>query len=176
MPPLPSGEEQRRQKAFLRKIEWIVLAIFLVGALVVYANIQRVVVQGRSMEPTLHDGDALIAWKTIRRENLSAGDVVVFRDVDGAELIKRIVFVQNAQGTATPPGDVPTPTGPRPFRVLFRDYNMAVRSGRRPPPDPANTIYVLGDNTDNSEDSRVFGPIRPDQIIGQVYGKDLGSP
>ena len=31
----------------------------------------------------------------------------------------------------------------------------------------------MGDNTDNSEDSRVFGPIRPDQVIGQVYVKDL---
>lgn len=32
----------------------------------------------------------------------------------------------------------------------------------------------MGDNTDNSDDSRVFGPIRRDQIVGVVYVKDIG--
>ncbi len=165
--------EKQRQTALVRRIEWIFLSFFLVLALGVYVNIQRVIVHGRSMEPTLHDGDALVAWKTAPREKLRAGDVIVFRDADGAELIKRIVFVQNAQGTAKPPDYVQIPGSVRPWKTLFHDYNADVKAGRTPRLGPENTIYVMGDNTDNSEDSRVFGPIRPDQIVGEVFVKDV---
>ena len=171
---VPPGEaEKRREKTLLRRVEWFFLAFFLILALVVYVNVQRVVVSGHSMEPTLHDGDALLAWKRVPREKLRAGDVIVFRHTDGSELIKRIVFVQNAQGTAVPPELVQVPGGVRRFKTLFRDYNADVKAGRLPKPGLENTIYVMGDNTDNSEDSRVFGPIRPDQIVGQVYVKDV---
>ena len=36
--------------------------------------------------------------------------------------------------------------------------------------------FMMGDNRDNSEDSRVFGPINPDQIVGQVFVKDIDAP
>lgn len=166
-------QEKRRQTALLRRVEWAFLAFFLLLALAAYASVQRVIVHGRSMEPTLHDGDALVAWKLISRDRLHVGDVIVFRDNDGAELIKRIVFVQNAQGTAVPPELVQIPGTVRPWRMLFLEYNRAVATGRMPKPSRENTLYVMGDNTDNSEDSRVFGPIRPDQVVGQVYVKDL---
>ena len=91
----------------LRRVEWAFLAFFLLLALAAYASLQRVIVHGRSMEPTLHDGDALVAWKLMPRDKLRAGDVIVFRDADGSELIKRIVFVQNAQGTAAAAGTGP---------------------------------------------------------------------
>lgn len=175
-PPSPAEAEKRRQTLLLRRFEWAFLAVFLIAALGVYFCIQRVIVHGRSMEPTLHDGDALVAWKLISRDNLHAGDVIVFRDTDGSELIKRIVFVQNALGTAKPPELVQIPGGVRSWKTLFHDYNVAVASGRMKAPAPENTIYVMGDNTDNSEDSRVFGPIRQGQIIGQVYVKDLTLP
>ena len=172
-PPTPAEAEKRLQTMRLRRVEWAFLAVFFAAALGVYLCVQRVIVHGRSMEPTLHDGDALVAWKRIARSNLRAGDVIVFRDADGSELIKRIVFVQNASGTAKPPELVAIPGGVRPWKRLFRDYDTAVASGRMKKPAHENTIYVMGDNTDNSEDSRVFGPIRPDQIIGQVYVADI---
>ena len=69
-------QEKRRQGAVLRRMEWAFLAFFLLLA--------------------------LAAWKLIPRDKPRAGDVVVFRDNDGAELVKRIVFVQNPAGTAAP--------------------------------------------------------------------------
>ena len=166
-------QEKRQRAALVRRVEWVFLAFFLLLALAAYASVQRVIVHGRSMEPTLHDGDSLTAWKLIRRDQLRAGDVIVFRDSSGAELIKRIVFVQNAQGSGKPPELVQIPGGVRPWRSLFLDYNRAVAMGRLPRPAREDTLYVMGDNTDNSEDSRVFGPIRPEQVIGQVYVADL---
>ena len=175
MTPLPTPEaDKQRQKILLRRVEWAFLAVFLVGALAVYFTVQRVVVHGRSMEPTLHDGDALIAWKAEARGKLREGNVIVFRDTNGEELIKRIVFVQNDQGTAKPPQNVQIPGSARAWKTLVREYSEEVESGRLSHPSPANTIWVMGDNTDNSEDSRVFGPIRRDQIVGVVYVKDIG--
>ena len=173
VPTTPLEREKRRQTALLRRVEWIFLGFFLLLAVAAYASVQRVIVHGRSMEPTLHDGDTLTAWKLIPRDKFREGDVVVFRDGDGSELIKRIVFVQNAQGTATPPELVQIPGGVRPWRTLFLDYNRAVTVRHLLKPSRANTLYVMGDNTDNSEDSRVFGPIRPDQVVGQVYISDI---
>ena len=169
----PVEHEKRRQMRLLRRVEWAFLAFFLLLALAAYASVQRVIVHGHSMEPILHDGDGLTAWKLIPRDRLRVGDVVVFRESDGSKLIKRIVFVQDAQGAAKPPELIQIPGGVRPWRMLFLDYNRAVATGRLPRPSRANTLYMIGDNTDNSEDSRVFGPIRPDQVVGEVYVKDL---
>ena len=169
----PAEKEKRRQTLTLRRIEWAFLSFFLILSLAAYATLQRVIVHGRSMEPTLHDGDALIAWKLMPGDRLHDDDVIVFRDQDGSELIKRIVFLQNAQGTAVPPQFVQIPGSVRPWKTLFHDYDQEVASGRRPKAGPENTIYVMGDNTDNSEDSRVFGPITLRQVIGRVYVKDL---
>jgi signal peptidase I len=169
----PDAEKQRH-KTLLRRVEWVFLVVFLAGALAVYFTVQRVIVHGRSMEPTLHDGDALIAWKAEARGKLREGNVIVFRDTNGEELIKRIVFVQNDQGTAKPPENVQIPGSARSWKSLFSEYNIAIASGKTASPTPANTIWVMGDNTDNSEDSRVFGPIRRDQIVGVVYIKDIG--
>ena len=173
VPRTPLEQEKQRQAALLRRVKWIFLSFFLLLALAAYVSVQRVIVHGRSMEPTLHDGDALTAWKLIHRDQLREGEMIVFRDGGGSELVKRIVFVQNAQGTATPPEFVQIPGGVRPWRKLFLDYNRAVRSGRLPKPFQENTHVVMGDNMDNSENSRVFGPIRPDQVVGQVYVKDI---
>ena len=143
----------------LRKREWIVLGVFLFAALWGYFNLKRVVVQGVSMEPTLHNGQTVIVWKTFPPASLQIGNVIVLRYSSQENLIKRIVFVQNTQGTATPPRTVWTPKGARLFADLF---------SHSPPKPLANTIYVMGDNFENSDDSRDFGPINPQQIIGKV--------
>lgn len=61
-------QEKRWQGAVLRRMEWVFLAFFLLLA--------------------------LAAWKLIPRDKPRVGDMVVFRDNDEAEMIKRIVFVQ----------------------------------------------------------------------------------
>ena len=164
---------EKRQTLMVRRVEWAFLGLFFLVAVGAYATMQRVTVDGRSMEPTLHSGDALIAWKLMPGDKLHVDDVIVFRDQNGAELIKRIVFLQNPQGTLAPPTLVQIPGSVRPWKSLFLEYNQDVAKGRRPKPGPDDTIYVMGDNTDNSEDSRVFGPISLKQVVGRVYVKDL---
>ena len=50
----------------LRKREWVFLGIFLVLALGAFANFKRVIVNGHSMEPTFHNGEAVVVGNSPR--------------------------------------------------------------------------------------------------------------
>ena len=161
----------------LRKREWVFLSLFLVLAVGAFVNFKRVIVNGRSMEPTYHSGEAVVVWKLAPHDKLKPGDVIVFRQ-GSDELIKRIVYIADPKqaGQFPPPGFPPILTNPEGWYVpasappwmTFRLYFVKVNAGIVPTPPLDHTIYVAGDNFRNSDDSRDFGPIAPDQILGKV--------
>ena len=161
----------------LRKREWVFLGFFLVLAVGAFFNFKRVVIRGRSMEPTFHSGEAVVVWKFAPRDKLKPGDVIVFRQ-DNDELIKRIVYIADPRqpGEFPPPGFPTTLTNPEGWHVpagappwmTFRLYFAKVQAGAISAPPLNRTIYVCGDNFPHSDDSRDFGPIDPTQILGRV--------
>lgn len=171
-------EESRRLKRLraLRVREWIGMGVALAVILAFGANFKPVRVVGTSMEPTLHNGSTVLVWKTARRFSpLRAGDIVVFRGPDGEELIKRVIFVQKPDGSARMPFQIWTPRGliAEPLlmvnrhRLFFPDYIRQIYDGKHHR-KITRTIYVMGDNTWGSEDSRVFGPVAPSAVLGKV--------
>jgi signal peptidase I len=152
----------------LRKREWTVLALLLATVTVAYFNVKRIVVHGVSMQPTFKSSQSVFVWTSVRRSSLRRGDIIVFRSPDGDEYIKRIVFIQNANGSEQPPEDVWTTDGPQPFEYLFESFYKDGKDipGTRPVDD--RTIWVMGDNYQQSKDSRDFGPISPKSILGKV--------
>jgi signal peptidase I len=121
-------------------------------------------VQGKSMYPTFKPGQ----WLLVRRLNwpsppLRVGEVIVFVR-DGEELVKRIAAV---------PGQRPPADGEVAL-ALTRDVigNKAPQprgeAGNLSEPVPAGKLYVLGDNPPVSDDSRDFGPIPMDTVLGRV--------
>ena len=161
--------QERWRTRVWRERRALLLLLFLVLLLLPNFRMARVV--GRSMEPQFVDGQSLLVWKSWRRFSpLKPGDIIVFRHGDarlkGQELVKRVWFVQNAQGNARWPDVVPTSRGPRSPSDYFPVYVL-----RNPPTTPfpsRGTIWVVGDNFDNSFDSRDFGPIRVESILGKV--------
>jgi signal peptidase I len=115
-------------------------------------------VAGHSMRPTLQDGDRILTNKLAyglrlpfthawlgRWSGPRRGDVVLFSSpVNGRRLVKRVAGV---------PGDR-LPGGPRAARV------------------PAGQYFVLGDDPD-SLDSRTFGCVSRERILGRVVGVAL---
>ncbi|MCP2250095.1 S26 family signal peptidase [Lentzea aerocolonigenes] len=127
----------------------VVLALALVAwLLVLRSRLLVVTVHGVSMEPTYHSGDRLLVRKAKLRR-VRAGQVVVVQidgaapsDPTGGRLVKRAVAVP---GDPVPP-QIPVP-GPR---------------------VPVDSLLVLGDNPQRSNDSRRLGYLRADALIGIV--------
>ena len=133
---------------------------------------QRTVVMGHSMEPTLQDSDNLITDKiTYRFRDPKRFDIIVFpfKDNRATLLIKRIVgmpgeTVQVIDGNVYVNG-----------YVLEDNYGYAVMTDPGLAADPVvlkeDEYFVLGDNRNNSTDSRFesVGNIHRSEIIGRAW-------
>ena len=125
------------------------ITIFVALAFFAY-NFQFVIVSGESMLPALIPDQKILVCKALWAVGLPGrGDIVVIDTEDGF-IVKRVAYL---------PGDEVDEDN-RPF-----DWPLAPRFKV-----PENTIYVLGDNLHASEDSRAFGPVRIDRIIGKAVG------
>ena len=129
-----------------------------------------VIVQGRSMMPTLQDGDRFILnrWSYFHRSP-QRGDVVVVKDPGHSDYaVKRIVgmpgeslyfkkgeLLLNGKHLLEPYLTAGTQT----FLPDFPE--KLVLTGK-------DQYFVLGDNRGNSEDSRFYGAIHRSQIIGSI--------
>lgn len=129
---------------------------------------QRAVVSGPSMEQTYHNGNSLIIDKFFYRFNgLKRYDVVVFRDDNGKILIKRIIALPEETIRIDNNGNIYIND-----KILQEEYGteaildagIAIQKFQL----AEKEYFVLGDNRNNSRDSRVFGPIKEEQIIGKV--------
>ncbi len=157
-------------------IEFVqVLAISLAIIIPVrYFLIQPFYVKGASMEPSFWDHEYLIIDElSYRFTTPERGDIVVFRYPNDPKqfFIKRVIglpgeTVEIAGGQIkiyndkNPNGAVLDETS-----YLDQDYTTMTRTVTL----KADEYYVLGDNRIASLDSRLFGPIKKDAIVGRVW-------
>jgi signal peptidase I len=150
-----------------------VLAVFML--LLVFVA-QPVVVEGTSMLPTLHEGERLVVNKLIYYKiksfswgHLERGDVVVFwypKDPDKS-YVKRIIglpgdTVEIKNGVVYVNGEV--------MNELYLDANYNQASGNLERKKVEDHYYfVMGDNRDNSSDSRLWGLVPEKYIYGKVF-------
>lgn len=150
----------------LKHLERLILLPILLLVAGAFFAFGRAVVVGQSMFPTLRSGQRLVILKLWRPLSpLREGDIVVIGPREGRatrdqEVVKRIVFVQNASGTRPWPSQVTTPTGVYSVALLFRGSTVNLNT--------PHGIYVLGDNINNSTDSRDFGAVYESEILGKV--------
>lgn len=146
------------KKRFLVTGFTLFLVLVLLLSVFFYQNFKTVEVQGPSMEPTLYAGQRLLVSKAYWLVGgIRKGDVIVLRNPqDGDVLIKRVFAL----------GDETVNEAKAPENWNFiRDGQYVV---------PPSSVYVLGDNYAQSEDSRHLGPFPVDEIIGKVIV--LGRP
>jgi len=153
-----------RQKSLFRTIfEPIACAVAL--AFVVRAAVQIYSIPSASMAPTLHAGDQILVTPYFRRSTPDRGHVIVFHSpVNGEMLVKRVVAV---------PGDlldsrlgrvrIGGHTLPEPY-VLREAATGAIEAQIV----PSNAYYVLGDNRDESIDSRNWGFVPRERVVGRA--------
>lgn len=131
-------------------------------------------VKGASMEPSFTSGDYILTSRiTYKLRSVERGDVVVFKSPKNPDIdyIKRViglpgdqiifknseVFVNNKQ---LPENYISAKTNLWEGGYAKEDFLITVPDGE---------IFVMGDNRPRSSDSREFGPVPIESIIGQVF-------
>ena len=185
----PEDESSGSSRSTTRSvIEWIAV---IGGALVVALIIKTFLIQAfyipsGSMETTLDIGDRVLVNKlSYRVHDVNRGDLVVFEANEGAgdcgqpvsdaaasaaeggikDLIKRVIglpgdTVEGRDGQLLVNG-----------RLLVEPYlDDGVTTGDFAAVEiPEGCLWVMGDNRGDSRDSRSFGPIDEDQIVGRAF-------
>ena len=166
----------------------ILATALIVAVLIISFVFRSYQVDGPSMENTLMNADKLIIWKVPRTWSSitghayipKRGDIIVFTESNLSQfgqqntkqLIKRViglpgdhVTVQNGQyiiyNQAHPEGFDPDKTLPYGKNIPYTSGSTNVVLGK-------DQLFVSGDNRPDSLDSRAFGPIKANQVIGQL--------
>ena len=121
-------------------------------------------VSGVSMEPTVHDGTALVALWTDPAD-LDRGQLIVFHDPQGALALKRVIGLG---GESVAIRDAMLEVNDRPVVEPYVDARRIDGTYFGPVTVPPGTVFVMGDNRGSSIDSRDYGPVELDQMAGTV--------
>lgn len=159
----PSEKRSGIVRFLLDIVETLILSVVLFAA--INAVSARIRVDGASMEPTLQSGEFVIVNKLAYvLGSPKIGDVIVFhfpRDPD-QEYIKRVIGL---------PGDRISIKGGKVYvngQLLEEHYIAAPPVYEATWDVPADSLFVLGDNRNNSSDSHNWGPVPLDYVVGKA--------
>ncbi|MEJ2597164.1 MAG: signal peptidase I [Anaerolineales bacterium] len=164
-PPDPNFAEVNSLRRFLLDLlETILLAVVLfIGINAISARIR---VESISMQPTLYEGDFVIVNKLAYKLGTpSRGDIIIFHappDPTGEPYIKRVIGL---------PGDTIEVKGGAVYingEPLREPYIKAAPNYQKTFHVPADSLFVLGDNRNNSSDSHSWGPVPIHSVIGKA--------
>ncbi len=159
---------------FFTDIAKIVIISLLIIIPIRYFVVQPFFVKGASMEPSYHQGDYLLVDEiSYRFTDPERGDVIIFKFPGNTSqhYIKRVIglpgeTIQIQDGKVYVVNDE-YPEG----RAIDEKY---LASGTRTQGGDSveleeDEYYVLGDNRNASHDSRVWGELEEDFIVGRVF-------
>ncbi len=202
-------DEPTKHRSFWREFPVLVVAAFALALLIKTFVLQAFYIPSSSMMPTLEVGERILVEKvTYFFGEPQRGDVVVFErslnpdapppptaddsvfeDVVNAfkslfgfpsggeqDFVKRVMAVggdtiEGREGVVYV-NDVAVEEPYLPRGIVTTDF----------PPQtvPPGQIFVMGDNRGNSDDSRSFGPVDVDEVVGEAFlsiwpPKDFGT-
>ncbi|KKQ21695.1 signal peptidase I [Candidatus Wolfebacteria bacterium RIFCSPLOWO2_01_FULL_38_11] len=152
-----------------------VALVAIVSVLIIrYFLIQPFLVNGASMEPNFRDGDYLLIDEVSYKFNKpERGEVIVFR-YPGDEsffYIKRIIGLPN-ETIEISDGQIKISNAENPkgftLEEKYLPFNLDTESKTRKISLKDNEYFVMGDNRNFSFDSRSWGPLEENEIIGLV--------
>jgi len=195
LPPLKNEVRAQRERHRSRLLDVIstgltvLLALGLALCLILFV-FQTYQVDGPSMENTLQNNDRLIVWKLPRTiAHITGhsyvpnrGDIVIFNEgnlteygqANVAQLVKRVIGLPGER-VVVKDGHITIynkeyPQGFNPDTTLpyGKEHQIPYTSGTIDITLDENQIFVCGDNRTVSLDSRVFGPVNLNDIVGKL--------
>lgn len=187
-PPKKTQQKESWKSVFSTFL--VLLSAPIVALLLIAFVFQSYQVDGPSMENTLLNGDRLIVLKagktfaSVRGEDFipARGEIIVFAKLGtldpangkSKQLIKRVLGVPGDRvvvqsGTVTI-FNQENPDGFNPSTTLGYADTIGSRGGNIDVDVtvPEGSVFVMGDNRSNSYDSRAFGPVKSEEIIGTL--------
>ena len=165
-------EHERRSAAYRTLLELPI--ILLISFALVFGFVRPVIaapfyVGSGSMVPTLMVWDRILINKLAYDfAEPQRGDIVLFESPEGGEepLIKRVVGLPG-ETIEVRAGRLYV-DGRRQREPYVNDHLRNVQSSYGPTGVPRGHYFMMGDNRGNSADSRVFGPVPEENLIGEA--------
>ena len=185
-----ANNEDGSARSVKKAIEWLVV---IVGALLVAFLIKTFLMQAyyipsSSMTPALQVGDRVLVNKlSYEFGEVSRGDLVVFKRTEAdtgnkTDLIKRVIATEGEVLEISGGEIFITEKGGKDRKLLVEPYlaegvttqgfafeGLCPESEANTCLIPENFIFVMGDNRSGSRDSRYFGPVNTDDIVGRAF-------
>ena len=168
----PAEVEKKKKKSLIREYAEAIVIAVLLALLIRTFVVQAFTIPSGSMSPTLLVGDYILVNKFIYRfRDPTRGDIIVFKYPwdEKRDFIKRIVAVGGEEvlikGRQVFVNGRPAS---EPF-AIFSDLNPHSQSAYGPVTVPADSYFVMGDNRDNSQDSRYWGFLKGEKIRGKAF-------
>lgn len=182
---------QTKKKSTVREYTEAFVIAFIIALLIRTFLVQAFKIPSSSMEPTLQVGDHILVSKFIYGIRIpyigkkflefhkpERGDIIVFiyPEDPQKDFIKRVIATEgeevqikdkqiliNGRSIKDPWGVHENRTG------VFGPSHFGPRDNYGPKVVPANSLFVLGDNRDNSQDSRYWGFVDLSAVKGQAF-------
>jgi signal peptidase I len=162
----PASRHWRRNAGLFALLAVVLLTWLVVRPLVA----EPFRIPSTSMAPTIDAGDHVVVSKLAYRDALPGrGDLAVFHaPVSGDVTLKRVVAVP---GDRVGIEDGVLVVNGRQLNEAYADPEAIDSEYFGPVTVRAGTVFVLGDNRADSVDSRDFGAVRTDRLIGRVAAR-----
>lgn len=166
------SSEYKKGECTSKPTAGVLYACLLLCALALPFTVRPYAVTGVSMQPTFHEGEVVWVERISSLVYRWRGEVIVFRNPHQREVvdIKRIVGLPRETVDVDQSGVTITSDG---TRTQFAEGTLI--GGTRNDPKPFHMYLgprdylVLGDNRQQSSDSRSFGAVQPQDVIGHVF-------